>query len=321
MAPALWAFVLRLAVLAGLLGCGSTDPTLASSADVGPTVIIEGSVSIEGISEERAIEYADVLVAAICTVAKKSSTANTAITAVADDADRLRRLGAPPRPRAPAAPRERREAADVADAADADVADAAWRRPRRTEGVLRVIVSYQLVEPVTSSEGVVTELATAEPFDYSAAINSAAASSSHPNATDVFASAAVTDVTAPITYFAPTPVPTARPVGAAPPKGSEDSPGSSGGSKRRGLRRSTLISLCVSTFFIFLALVLIRLAKSDSFMEELREARKHDMARVAIADGPPEKVHPVAVAVPSTELESDAKDAGFARPAELSLGL
>ena len=108
-------------------------------------------------------------------------------------------------------------------------------------------------------------------------------------------------------------MPTPRPRGGVP-----EVMGSSSSSKRKGLRKSTLVSLCVATFFICLTLVLIRLAKSDRLMEELREARKHDMARVAIADGPPEKVHPVAVPVSSDG--SDAKDAGFARPAELSLG-
>ena len=52
-------------------------------------------------------------------------------------------------------------------------------------------------------------------------------------------------------------------------------------------------------------------------MEELREARKAE-TRVAVVDSGPEKVHPVAVPVSSDG--SDAKDAGFARPAELSLG-
>ena len=173
-------------------------------------------------------------------------------------------------------------------------------------------VSYRLVEPVTSSEGVVAQLATADPFDYTEAIDEAAASSGDPNATQVFALAAVTDVTAPITYFAPTPMPTPRPRGGVP-----EVTGSSSSSKRKGLRKSTLVSLCVATFFICLTLVLIRLAKSDRLMEELREARKAE-TRVAVVDSGPEKVHPVAVPVSSDG--SDAKDAGFARPAELSLG-
>ena len=165
---------------------------------------------------------------------------------------------------------------------------------------------------MTSSEGVVAQLATADPFDYTEAIDEAAASSGDPNATQVFALAAVTDVTAPITYFAPTPMPTPRPRGGVP-----EVTGSSSSSKRKGLRKSTLVSLCVATFFICLTLVLIRLAKSDRLMEELREARKAE-TRVAVVDSGPEKVHPVAVPVSSDG--SDAKDAGFARPAELSLG-
>jgi hypothetical protein len=264
---------------------------LASPEELDPMLIIEGSVSIDGLSEARAIEYLDVLEAGISAVAGRES-ADVTLVAPADarralvDGGRRRFAGAP----GASAPEPGRRRADV----------------------VGVVVSYRLVEPVTSSEGVVAQLATADPFDYTEAIDEAAASSGDPNATQVFALAAVTDVTAPITYFAPTPMPTPRPRGGVP-----EVTGSSSSSKRKGLRKSTLISLCVATFFICLTLVLIRLAKSDRLMEELREARKAE-TRVAVVDSGPEKVHPVAVPVSSDG--SDAKDAGFARPAELSLG-
>ena len=76
------------------------------------------------------------------------------------------------------------------------------------------------------------------------------------------------------------------------------------------------MGLCLSSFFVVLAVVLVRVANSDRLLNELREARNADVATRKIAVAPvdiamPEKVHPVvqqADDVPSKD--------SFSRPAE-----
>jgi len=179
-----------------------------------------------------------------------------------------------------------------------------------------------------TSDDVIAHLETAETGDYGDALAAAAASSDVPNATAVFAAAAVTEVSAPVAYAVAepeaTPAPTPEPI-----------PAGGRSKKKPKIRRSTAVSLGLCCGFIVLSFSLIRFASSDRRLSELRELREAQIKsadanskaaaafarKVAVAPpGPPEKIHP-AVAVPikdGSPANRSSKDAARARPAEAS---